>query len=90
MTGEEPLEEVLRPFFVSAADVGMPAVDEVELDGNLVSGAHGEVGLVVKDPRERLARVQGPAAVRSIVHVENGPDIIREDDVDVEATCDAN
>src|SRR6266480_1632775 len=54
------LEEVLPPFLVSGADRGMPAVDEVELDRDLVADAHGEAALV-EDLGEGLARVQNPA-----------------------------
>lgn len=82
------LEEALRLFLVFSADSGMPAVDEVELDGDLVADAHGEAGLV-EDLREGLAWVQNPAGVRSVVHVEDCPDVVGEDDVDVKATCHA-
>lgn len=66
----------------------MPAIDEVELDRDLVADAHGEDALV-EDLGEGLARVQNQARVRSVVHVEDCPDVVGEDDVDVEAARDA-
>jgi hypothetical protein len=65
----------------------MPAIDEVELDGDLVADAHGEAGLV-EDLGEGFARVQNPAGIRSIVHVEDCLDVVGKDDVDIEAACD--
>lgn len=53
----------------------MPAIDEVELNGDLVAGAHREIDLV-ENLGEGLSRVQDPAGVGSIVQIENCPCVV--------------
>ena len=81
------MEELLRPFLVFRANVGMPAVDKVELNGDLIAGAHGEAALV-EDFGEGLTRIQDPAGIWGVVQIEDRPGVVGEDDVDVETACD--
>ncbi len=67
----------------------MPSVDHVELGAHLVSNPAGRA-LRVKDLRKILAWVQSPVRWDGIaVEIQDGAEVVGQDDVDVETACDA-
>jgi len=83
---QDLLERVVGPFLVPYRDGAVPAVEEVEFDRYLVACGLGS-GLAEDVLAVFDAWVEGPGGVGA-VDVEDGADVVAEDDVDVEATGD--
>src|SRR5690349_11425437 len=78
---EQRLVELICPFLIFDTDCRMPAIDQIEFYADLVANA-GWRAIAVKDFIEVHARIKRPCRVCAI-EVENSPDIVSENDIDV-------